>query len=386
MISTLYHYLLVAIFVTTSVFGLLFLTQFNETRKALHNFRIAKRLTAVAFFFVAIGNLLELFEHTGNPVDTSSEGFIITQILTLSVSVTQAFILTLVCVMLLNPKSIKSKQLIYQTAAIVAYIIVVVVSYLLFPKSAHLILVYFLNTIYCIILVYFTVFFIRRYREFRQVMDNFYSDDIASRMHWIAIAFYGALGIGIFSLVTTQYSNLGLNFAFGLSLLCFYVFLGVKLLNYPWQFEIIETPMTEDIIEEKSLSLSVTVTSSKDISYEDIPCISDNVCIGKWVEEKHFLKSGITIEDLAEFLGTNRTYLSSYFNIEKGITFRQWINSLRIEEAKLILTNNPKITITELINHLGYADTSTFFRQFKTIEGIQPSAWKQKNLSTLLEN
>ena len=96
---------------------------------------------------------------------------------------------------------------------------------------------------------------------------------------------------------------------------------------------------------------------------------------------KAFLKSGITMDDLAKFLGTNRTYISSYFNTEKGITFRQWINILRIEEAKLIITDDSKITMTELASRLGYADTSTFFRQFKAKEGVQPSVWKQKNLS-----
>jgi AraC-like DNA-binding protein len=64
-----------------------------------------------------------------------------------------------------------------------------------------------------------------------------------------------------------------------------------------------------------------------------------------------------------------------------SITFRQWINSLRIEEAKRIITNNPKTTMTELTSRLGYADTSTFFRQFKAKEGVQPSVWKQTNLS-----
>ena len=76
----------------------------------------------------------------------------------------------------------------------------------------------------------------------------------------------------------------------------------------------------------------------------------------------------------------NRTYISSYFNTEKGISFRQWINFLRIDEAKHIIVDNPKITMVELASRLGYADTSTFFRQFKAKEGIQPSAWKQENL------
>ncbi|HQB69660.1 MAG TPA: AraC family transcriptional regulator [Paludibacteraceae bacterium] len=381
MTATLYYYSLVALFVATSVFGLLFLTQFNENRAAMRNYRIAKRLLAVAFFCVAIGNLVELFDHTGKTADATSQDILLTQIITLSISVTQAFILTLVCVMLLDPKSIKSKSLICQIVAIVLYVVAIVVGYLLLPESAVAISVYLLSfgATYCIILVYFTVYFTRHYRAFRRVMDNFYSDNIAARMRWIAIAFYGALGIGVLALITTQYPNFEISVIFNLFLLCFYTFFGIKLLNYPWQFEIIEMPMmVEETNYEQSLSVSDTTT---EIINQDISGTNVNRTMESWISEKLFLIPGITIDDLAKYLGTNRTYLSSHFNSEMSITFRQWINSLRIEEAKRIITNNPKTTMTELTSRLGYADTSTFFRQFKAKEGVQPSVWKQTNLS-----
>ena len=103
MITILYYYSLVALCIATSILGLLFLTQFNENREAMRNYRIAKRLLAIAFFIVAIGNLVELFGHTNKPIDMTSQGFFLSQIITLSISVTQAFIFTLVCVMLLDP-------------------------------------------------------------------------------------------------------------------------------------------------------------------------------------------------------------------------------------------------------------------------------------------
>lgn len=375
MITILYYYSLVALCIATSILGLLFLTQFNENREAMRNYRIAKRLLAIAFFIVAIGNLVELFGHTNKPIDTANQGFFLSQIITLSISVTQAFIFTLVCVMLLDPKNIQSKQLKRQIIAIVLYVAVAVVSYILLPISAAKISIFLLSIIYCIVLIYFTVFFIHRYRSFRRAMDNFYSDDIATRMRWIAVVFYAALVIGIFSLVIIQHSNFEMSVVFNFTLLCFYTFFGVKLLNYPWQFEIIETPMAEEISDE------IPNTKIEAINNKKTPHINVNTSIELWIAKKHFLKSGITIDDLAKFLGTNRTYLSSYLNSEKNTTFRQWINLLRIEEAKRIISDNPKITMTELATRLGYADTSTFFRQFKAKEGVQPSVWEQEYLS-----
>lgn len=234
MITILYYYSLVALCIATSILGLLFLTQFNENREAMRNYRIAKRLLAIAFFIVAIGNLVELFGHTNKPIDTANQGFFLSQIITLSISVTQAFIFTLVCVMLLDPKNIQSKQLKRQIIAIVLYVAVAVVSYILLPISAAKISIFLLSIIYCIVLIYFTVFFIHRYRSFRRAMDNFYSDDIVTRMRWIAVVFYAALVIGIFSLVIIQHSNFEMSVVFNFTLLCFYTFFGVKLLNYPW--------------------------------------------------------------------------------------------------------------------------------------------------------
>lgn len=159
MITILYYYSLVALCIATSILGLLFLTQFNENREAMRNYRIAKRLLAIAFFIVAIGNLVELFGHTNKPIDTANQGFFLSQIITLSISVTQAFIFTLVCVMLLDPKNIQSKQLKRQIIAIVLYVAVAVVSYILLPISAAKISIFLLSIIYCIVLIYFTVFF-----------------------------------------------------------------------------------------------------------------------------------------------------------------------------------------------------------------------------------
>lgn len=388
MITTYYYYLLVALIVTTSVFGLLFLTQFNENKVALKSFRIAKRTMAIAFFCVAIGNILELIGHTEATVNSSDDDFILTQILTLSVSTVQAFVHTLVCILLLDPKSIKLITVKHQMVAVILYVLATIASYIFLPKSVIKFSIHILNAVYCGVLVYFTVFFARRYHAFRKVMDNFYSDSTVARMCWIVIAFYCSLGIGILSLITTQYSSLVLNFIFGISLLCFYTFFGIKLLNYPWQFRVIEKPIIieksttdtpiaetfEDI--QSSLALDIKTNS---ISYESTPRINSKASIGEWIEEKHFLKSGITIDDLAGYLGTNSTYISSYFNTYKGITFRQWVNYLRIEEAKRIITNTPKTTMTELATRLGYNDTRTFYRQFKAIEGVQPSIWKANN-------
>ena len=275
----------------------------------MRNYRIAKRLLAIAFFCVAIGNLAEILGYTGKPVDTSSQDFFLTQIVTLSIGVTQAFILTLVCVLLLDLRSVDSKKLKTQILVIVLYVFAAVAAYILLPISVSKISILYLSAAYCAILVYFTNYFIRRYRAFRLAMDNFYSDDVADRMRWIAVAFYGALGTGVFALIFIQFPFFELSVAFNLFLLCFYTFFGIKLLNYPWQFEIIETSMAENTDDEQIFDEQENTTEK--LSYKDLYNTKSDKTIEDWIEEKQFLKSSITMDDLAKFLGTNRSYISS---------------------------------------------------------------------------
>lgn len=50
---------------------------------------------------------------------------------------------------------------------------------------------------------------------------------------------------------------------------------------------------------------------------------------------------------MATQIGTNHNYLSKYLNECLGITFQMWLNTLRIEESKQILSTE-NISIEEV--------------------------------------
>ena len=98
-----------------------------------------------------------------------------------------------------------------------------------------------------------------------------------------------------------------------------------------------------------------------------------------WVKKKGFTEKGITIEQLSQKLGTNRTYLSSYINTCYKQTFSNWINNLRIEEAKYLLLKEPLLTVGQVGEKIGYTDKSNFGRQFTKRTGASPNAWRNSN-------
>ena len=97
----------------------------------------------------------------------------------------------------------------------------------------------------------------------------------------------------------------------------------------------------------------------------------------EWVESKGFLSSRFTIIELCKIIGINRTYLSNYINSTYGLNFNLWINPLRIEEAKQLMGQTPKRSLSEIAERIGFTDLAHFSKQFKLQEGVSPSEWRK---------
>jgi YesN/AraC family two-component response regulator len=98
--------------------------------------------------------------------------------------------------------------------------------------------------------------------------------------------------------------------------------------------------------------------------------------IENWLSQKGFTEKGINIDKLANICITNRNYLSAYINEHKRKNFRDWINELRIEEAKKLMQQDPELKLSDIAEQVGFADNSHFTRQFGKQTGVTPTKWK----------
>ncbi len=80
-------------------------------------------------------------------------------------------------------------------------------------------------------------------------------------------------------------------------------------------------------------------------------------------EEKVYLEPKLRLLDLARRLGTNRTYLSRYFNTRLHTTFYDFVNNYRLAHAQTLLqeTDYPLESVASLS---GFNSLSTFRRAF----------------------
>ncbi len=92
--------------------------------------------------------------------------------------------------------------------------------------------------------------------------------------------------------------------------------------------------------------------------------------------EKPFLQPDLRVSDLARLLLTNRDYISRAIRLDKGMSFNEYVNRLRIEHAITLMKNNPQIPVLELSIKSGYTSQASFFRNFKQFTGTSPKQFK----------
>lgn len=92
-------------------------------------------------------------------------------------------------------------------------------------------------------------------------------------------------------------------------------------------------------------------------------------------EQELFKQPNLTTDNMANLMGSNSTYIYEAFGKNKGGTFYQIVNKMRVEYCKELLYKNPNLDQYDLMVCCGFNSLSTFYRVFKTFTGKTPKAW-----------
>ncbi len=91
------------------------------------------------------------------------------------------------------------------------------------------------------------------------------------------------------------------------------------------------------------------------------------------VRSKLYLNPDLKITDLLLPLGTNRTYLSNFINHTYGMSFRQLVNSLRVQEIDHVshLQTNRSKNLSQLASGAGFGSYRNYTRARKQTSEAQ---------------
>lgn len=93
-------------------------------------------------------------------------------------------------------------------------------------------------------------------------------------------------------------------------------------------------------------------------------------------DEQWYLEPRLTIRDVATRRATNETYVSRTLNKGRGVTFNAFVNGLRVDHARKILSSSEE-SLIQVAFASGFNSKATFNRVFKDLTGVTPSEYRR---------
>jgi AraC-like DNA-binding protein len=96
--------------------------------------------------------------------------------------------------------------------------------------------------------------------------------------------------------------------------------------------------------------------------------------------ERNFLNPNVSLDEIANHLNLSTGHLSKVINTELGVSFKDYLNNLRVEEAKRYLLDPEfsNYTLVAIGLEAGFNSKSAFNASFKKITGITPSQFRSQ--------
>lgn len=91
---------------------------------------------------------------------------------------------------------------------------------------------------------------------------------------------------------------------------------------------------------------------------------------------KNYMKK-VTLDEVAACVYLSPSYFSKVFKQEMEMSFNTYLNYIRIEMSKKLLSD-PSIAIVDISNLVGFEDQSYFSKVFKKMTGLSPKKFREQ--------
>ena len=443
--KTIYNILIYGVSIIPITLGLLLLLFAIPKSQALRPYMLSRKALAIAYLAMGVLNVLEAAV-TG---DQLGEDVFKTANLTLIVASCQAYLFTYALIILIDPAFASLRWNKWQLCFICGGC-AGIISGLFFDLLVWKYIVFFLFlAFYAYQLIYYTWLFLKKKKAYISKIDNYFSGYEFHWLKWISVAFFSALAIGVSALFRVVLVNLWLGNLFSIACCVFYLLFAIKYLEYPRLFDklqpvikpeqdaphsteadmrplSLEHKLEKWIKEKRFLQQDITINSlSQELGIKQRTVsfyinVHLQMNFKSWLlylrqkeqqtilketrtqsddsskifvrfeqlvtSERLYLIPNLQREDAAKKLHTNTVYLSTAIREYSGLSFGDYINSLRLDYARGLLSDpkeNHKL-ISIIATESGFKSLRTFNRAFKERFGITPGEGKIESDSTYL--
>ena len=236
----------------------------------------------------------------------------------------------------------------------------------IFPSSQKWMQIAF-GCVFGIKCAYMVYVCLREYFKCSKDLNNFY--DESPDIDWIKKLIL--LGAFMSAATIVAFYVPYIHFIYYLSIPIIYTYIVFRVINF--------APKKIDAVRKNNLNATGPTAPAERQPKANNLAEKIGANVTNWIENKGFCTPDLNIKDVAQEIGTNQNYLSSYLNNHLDMTFQVWLNTLRIEEAKKILTNGEKISIEEVGIQVGFSQNYNFSKWFKTVTGTTPFRYRKQN-------
>lgn len=340
--------------------------------KEWNNLRTTRIYLALSCIILAAINILSYLTN-GYPVADIEQLEAFKNVVVLVFASWQAMMFTITLLTFLQPLYLNKKDVAQQLVVILSSGGLLLLSLFLW-SSIFLVIYYIAIAAYLLQLIYYTVLFSKQYRQCLKQLEEYYDEDESYRIKWIRTIFYTALGIGILVLISLFLNGFGNN-AFIVIYTAFYLYVVVRFLNYKNKGIKLVLPAT---ITEKGFVTDrdqdrQRVNGNNHMNERELEF---KKALDVWVDEKRFSEKDAGVEEIAQSLGADISFLRYYFRTYIKEDFRTWRSRLRVNEAKQMLEEDPQLSLSEVCMMVGFNDKGNFHRQFQKFMGTTPANYK----------
>ena len=146
-----------------------------------------------------------------------------------------------------------------------------------------------------------------------------------------------------------------------------------------WMFIAYNMYKHESVLDELYDGMDADPTPAADANETEMSEIGRRISL-LFDKDQIFLNPNLKVSDIATAIGTNRTYVSGFFNKEEECSFYDYVNRARIEYACTLLDGSDA-NIMKIAELSGFNSSQSFIRVFTKLKGISPTRYRKDGCS-----
>ncbi len=214
----------------------------------------------------------------------------------------------------------------------------------------------------------------KEHKKLKRALNNFNDDDTDELLQWMHNSVMMLAAVAV--LVPLAIFQSGpLLILFSVFFFCAIYYCIVRFYRYsvsttPELVEEAQQREKEDEDEEDEYGNARTRVENTEVNAAIIKHVETAVTL--WTERKGYLHKKATVQRVADEMNVTRAQLSAWLKATDRV-FNQWINNLRIEEAKRLLKEHPEWANDSIADACGFGSRTYFQTIFKENTGLTPA-------------